>query len=64
VSLEPGLGRRNIGRRQGGFSSDFSDLRIALRAAEMISRSRGSPAFLDRLALATGGDPRPKRRVP
>jgi putative transposase len=34
----------------------------ALRAAETIGRPLGPPAFLDRLAAATGRDPRPKRR--
>jgi putative transposase len=36
----------------------------ALRAAETIGRPVGSPAFLDRLADATGRDPRPRRRGP
>jgi putative transposase len=36
----------------------------ALRAAETIGRPVGSSAFLDRLAAATGRDPRPKRRGP
>jgi putative transposase len=36
----------------------------ALRAAETIGRPVGSPGFLDRLAAATGRDPRPKRRGP
>jgi REP-associated tyrosine transposase len=36
----------------------------ALRAAETIGRPLGSRAFLDQLALATGRDPRPKRRGP
>ena len=36
----------------------------ALRAAETIGRPLGSAAFLDRLAAATGRDPRPKRRGP
>jgi putative transposase len=33
-----------------------------LRASETIGRPLGSAAFLDRLAAATGRDPRPKRR--
>jgi putative transposase len=36
----------------------------ALRAAETIGRPLGSASFLDRLAAATGRDPRPKRRGP
>ena len=36
----------------------------ALRAAETIGRPLGSPAFLDQLVVATGRDPRPKRRGP
>ena len=36
----------------------------ALRAAETIGRPVGSSAFLDRLAAATGRDPRPGRRGP
>ena len=36
----------------------------ALRAAETIGRPVGSASFLDRLAAATGRDPRPKRRGP
>ena len=36
----------------------------ALRAAETIGRPVGSPSFIDRLAAATGRDPRPKRRGP
>ena len=34
----------------------------ALRAAETIGRRLGSASFLDRLAAATGRDPRPRRR--
>ena len=36
----------------------------ALRAAETIGRPLGAPAFLDRLALLTGRDPRPRKRGP
>ncbi len=36
----------------------------ALRAAETIGRPLGSPAFLDRLAVLTGRDPRPTKRGP
>lgn len=37
---------------------------IALRAAEGIGRPLGSAAFLDRLAVATGRNPRPRKRGP
>src|SRR5271166_1980109 len=36
----------------------------ALRASETIGRPLGSASFLDRLAAATGRDPRPRRRGP
>jgi len=36
----------------------------ALRAAETIGRPLGSASFLDRLADATGRDPRPRPRGP
>ena len=36
----------------------------ALRAAKMIGRPLGSPAFLERLAATTGRDARPKPRGP
>ena len=36
----------------------------ALRGAETIGRPLGSLAFLDRLAVLTGRDPRPRKRGP
>ena len=56
--------------RSGGRFADLLDAPLpaetisALRAAETIGRPLGSPAFLDRLAAATGRDPRPRRRGP
>ncbi len=56
--------------RCGGRFADLIDMApsaeavSALRAAETIGRPVGSAAFLDRLAAATGRDPRPKRRGP
>ena len=56
--------------RCGGRFADFLDAPgsaetvLALRASETIGRPLGSQAFLDRLAAATGRDPRPKRRGP
>ena len=56
--------------RCGGRFADLLDAPVsaeaisALRAAETIGRPLGSPAFLARLAAATGRDPRPKRRGP
>ncbi len=42
----------------------FAEAVSALRAAETIGRPLGSASFLDRLAAATGRDPRPRRRGP
>ncbi len=56
--------------RSGGRFADLLDAPLpaetisALRAAETIGRPLGSPTFLDRLAAATGRDPRPRRRGP
>ncbi len=56
--------------RCGGRFSDLLDAPVsaeavsALRAAETIGRPLGSASFLDRLAAATGRDPRPRRRGP
>jgi putative transposase len=55
--------------RCGGRFADLLDagsaLAIsALRAAETIGRPLGSAFFLDRLAAATGCNPRPRRRGP
>jgi len=56
--------------RCGGRFSDLLDAPVsaeavsALRAAETIGHPLGSASFLDRLAAATGRDPRPRRRGP
>ena len=56
--------------RCGGRFSDLLDAPVsaeavsALRAAETIGRPLGLASFLDRLAAATGRDPRPGRRGP
>ena len=42
----------------------FNEAVAALRGAETIGRPLGSPAFLDRLAVLTGRDPRPRKRRP
>jgi putative transposase len=56
--------------RSGGCFADWIETPAApaalsaLRAAETIGRPLGSPSFLDRVAVTTGRDPRPKRRGP
>ena len=56
--------------RCGGRFVDLLDAPVraeaisALRASETIGRPLGSASFLDRLAAATGRDPRPRRRGP
>ena len=56
--------------RSGGRFADWIETPAApaalsaLRAAETIGRPLGSRAFLDRLAIATGRNPRSKRQGP